>query len=189
MKKNSITVISNLRMRISNPKFYIINKKDREGYMTGYLVNFAVYTMAMLGLIFFALMIYKKFTLGGLNNNSKSKLLSIEETISLAPRKTLYVVRAGNEKFLIAGDIDKTTLISKLEDTSGKNMESEMIEQYYQRQYDNTPANFNVHTPKVVPAESKRKIYENNNSSIEKFQRKTNQQQNVLHDMLRKING
>lgn len=33
--------------------------------MGGYLVNFAVYTMAMIGLIFFALMLYKKFAIGG----------------------------------------------------------------------------------------------------------------------------
>ena len=35
--------------------------------------------------------------------------------MSLAPRKTLYIVSTGQEKFLIAGDVDKTTLISKLE--------------------------------------------------------------------------
>ena len=35
--------------------------------------------------------------------------------MSLGPRKTLYIVSTGHENFLIAGDIDKTTLISKLE--------------------------------------------------------------------------
>lgn len=84
--------------------------------MGGYLVNFAVYTMAMIGLIFFALMLYKKFALGG-DCSKKSGFLSVEESISIAPRKNLYVVRAGNERFLIAGDVDKTTLISKLDET------------------------------------------------------------------------
>ena len=83
--------------------------------MGGYLVNFAVYTMAMIGLIFFALMLYKKFAIGG-DCSKKSGFLGVEESISIAPRKNLYVVRAGNERFLIAGDVDKTTLISKLED-------------------------------------------------------------------------
>lgn len=85
--------------------------------MTGYIANFTVYTMAMIGLIFFALLTYKKFFCTGAFNK-KSNFLNIEETISLAPRKNLYVIRAGNEKFLIASDNDRTNLISKLDETS-----------------------------------------------------------------------
>ena len=84
--------------------------------MGGYIANFTVCTMAMLGLICFALVVYKKF-LGG-NSGSKSQFLGVEECISLAPRKNLYVVRAGNERFLIASDVDKTSLISKLDENS-----------------------------------------------------------------------
>lgn len=82
--------------------------------MSGYLVNFTVYTMAMLGLIFFAVFVYKKFANGGIYKDN-TKFLSIEETMSINPRKSLLVVRAGNEKFLIASDVDRTTMLSKLE--------------------------------------------------------------------------
>lgn len=85
--------------------------------MGSYLANFTVYAMAMTGLIFFAVFIYKKVMNGGFHSN-KSNFLSIEETMNINPRKSLIVVRAGEEKFLIASDIDKTTLISKLENTS-----------------------------------------------------------------------
>lgn len=166
--------------------------------MTGYLVNFAVYTMAMLGLIFFALMVYKKFSLGGFSNNSNSRYLSVEETISLAPRKTLYIVKAGNERFLIAGDIDKTTLISKLENNSVTNIknqiernETQYLEQNYRPQYENNSVDYNTNFQRINVTEQKRKTYENNISefsSIKTFPQKANQQQNVLHDMLRKIN-
>ena len=81
--------------------------------MGSYIANFTVYTMAMLGLIFFALFVYKKFMSGGLGGTS-SKFLEIEETMNINPRKSLLVVRAGNEKFLVASDVDRTTLISKL---------------------------------------------------------------------------
>jgi len=47
---------------------------------------------------------------------SKGKNLSVEETITLAPGKILYIVRAGGEKFLIAADRERTNLISKLEE-------------------------------------------------------------------------
>ena len=87
--------------------------------MFGYAANYTVYTMAMIGLICFAMFVYKKFFLNA-NFNNKSQFLGIEESISLAPRKNLHVIRAGKEKFLIACDVDKTTLISKLNENSTK---------------------------------------------------------------------
>lgn len=83
-------------------------------HMGSYIMNFTVYTMAMLGLIFFAIYIYKKVINGGLCKNN-NKFLSIEETMNINPRKSIMVVRAGNEKFLIASDIDRTTMLAKLE--------------------------------------------------------------------------
>ena len=81
----------------------------------GYLANFMVYTLAMVGIIAVALLVFKGATNCG--GGVKSKYLKVLDTLSLAPRKNLYVVSTGREKFLIAGDVDKTTLISKLETT------------------------------------------------------------------------
>lgn len=81
----------------------------------GYLANFIVYTLAMVGVIVVALLVFKNATSAG--SGSKSKYLKVIDSMSLAPRKTLYIVSTGREKFLIAGDVDKTTLISKLETT------------------------------------------------------------------------
>ena len=53
---------------------------------------------------------------GGFTSSRDKKQLSVEETLSINPRKSLLIVRAGSERFLIASDTDKTTLISKLED-------------------------------------------------------------------------
>lgn len=78
----------------------------------GYLANFMVYTLAMIGVIAIALLVFKNSVSFG--SGSKSKSLKVLDTLSLAPRKTLYVVSTGNEKFLIAGDVGQTTLISKL---------------------------------------------------------------------------
>lgn len=79
--------------------------------MSTYLLNFIVYTTAMIGVIFVAVFVYKKFSY---NSVSKSQFLNVEDCISLAPRKNLYVVRAGKERFLVASDAERTTLISKL---------------------------------------------------------------------------
>lgn len=92
--------------------------------MSGYLLNFIVYTAAMVGVIFLAVFVYKKFSYISV---SKSKFLDIEDCISLGPRKNLYVVRAGREHFLVASDIDKTSLISKL-DISDQGVQTPVLE-------------------------------------------------------------
>lgn len=78
----------------------------------GYLTNFIVYTLAMVGIIFVALMVFKNAT--NINIKGNSKNLKIIDSLSIGPRKTLYIISAGDEKFLIAGDVEKTSLISKL---------------------------------------------------------------------------
>ena len=83
--------------------------------MMGYLGHFIVYTIAMIGIIYAALLVYKKFS-AGCGFGAKSEFLKIEESISLSPRKSLYVIKAGDERFLIAADIDRTALISKLDE-------------------------------------------------------------------------
>ena len=81
----------------------------------GYLSNFIVYFFAMIGIIILALWVYQKFNVNaiGIKNNHS---LRIEDSLGISARKTLYVVRNGRERFLIAADMERTTLISKLED-------------------------------------------------------------------------
>ena len=79
----------------------------------GYITNFIVYTLAMVGVIVFALLIFKNATSVG--SGRSSKYLKIIDTISLGQRKTLYIVSTGKEQFLIAGDVNNTCLISKLD--------------------------------------------------------------------------
>lgn len=78
----------------------------------GYLSNFIVYMLAMVGVLVVAMLAFK-FTTGS-TKCSSGKCLKVLDTLSLGGRKTLYIVSAGNEKFLIAGDTDRTSLISKL---------------------------------------------------------------------------
>ncbi len=80
----------------------------------GYLTNFIVYAFAMSGVMLIAVSIYKKVC-GLPNNKQTGKLLSVQDKLAIAPRKTLYVVKAGEEYFLVAGDTERTTMLSKLE--------------------------------------------------------------------------
>jgi len=78
-----------------------------------YLVNFLVYTMAMVGLLFVCLVVYKK-TMANAKCTKNNDELVVENALKIAPRKTVYVVKAGGEKFLIAGDAERTTFLAKL---------------------------------------------------------------------------
>jgi len=82
----------------------------------GYLSNFIVYFLAMIGIIILALYVYKKFGMVSCTVR-RTNSLKIEDSLNLSPRKTLYVVKDGNERFLIAADMERTTLISKLADS------------------------------------------------------------------------
>ena len=78
-----------------------------------YLVNFLVYSMAMVGVIFACLMVYKKTMVNHkcLKDNQE---LTVENALNLSQRKTIYIIKAGSEKFLIASDAERTTFLSKL---------------------------------------------------------------------------
>ena len=102
----------------------------------GYLTNFIVYTLAMVGVIVLALVVFKSATAVGSKNGSK--FLKVHDTLSLGARKTLYIVSAGDEKFLIAGDVDKTTLISKLEENKSFELKKSSVETFKET-LDNLP--------------------------------------------------
>ncbi len=87
--------------------------------MSTYLIQFGIYTMAMVGAIFLCLMVFKKTMINSRNNNNNNEL-AIENTLNLSQRKTLYVIKAGDEKFLIAADAERTTFLSKLNDNNEK---------------------------------------------------------------------
>ena len=82
--------------------------------MGSYLVNFLVYAMAMVGLLFLCLMIYKK-TMLNTKCAKKNDELVLENALNISQRKTLYVVKAGKERFLIAADAERTSFLAKLD--------------------------------------------------------------------------
>ena len=81
--------------------------------MGGYLVHFSVFTFAMIGIMFLAVMIYSKTNINA--KNSKKGGMKIEESLNLTPRKTLHVVNVNGEKFLIAADAERTEFLAKLD--------------------------------------------------------------------------
>ncbi|MCD7780131.1 MAG: flagellar biosynthetic protein FliO [Candidatus Gastranaerophilales bacterium] len=84
--------------------------------MNSYLINFTVYTFAMIGFIALALFVYKKSMYSASVSKDKD-FLKVENSLRLSAAKTIYVLKAGDEKFLIAGDAANTTMLAKLNNT------------------------------------------------------------------------
>lgn len=82
--------------------------------MITYITAFIFYTLAMIGVLLGGFIVYKK-TFAPVKNENKG-MIKILDTYSIAPKKTLMVVRIKNERFLIALDSERTTFLSKLAD-------------------------------------------------------------------------
>ena len=139
--------------------------------MGTYLINFLVYSMAMVGLLFVCLMVYKKTMVNNRCSKNKNEL-DIENALNLSPRKTIYIVKAGNEKFLIASDAERTTFLAKL-DASGK---APAMQAY-------TPQTITPAAVKPVQKEDTGVDY----SEVMNAIKSTQKRQPVMKEMLRKL--
>ena len=146
--------------------------------------------MAMIGLIAICAIVYKKSnTLNAFNNKSS---LKIDDKIALNARKSLYVVNAGGERFLIAGDIDNTSLIAKLgqenvteinetmtsllKKTSAK--ENQTVEETIEPSFEEV----------VTPREKKFISHESENVTLPVFKTELSNAQKSLDDAFERVN-
>ena len=85
--------------------------------MNSYLAHFAIYTFAMIGFIVIVLFVYKK-TMYSQTNGVNKNYLKVENSLKLSPTKIVYVLKAGTERFLVAGDSANTTMLAKLDENN-----------------------------------------------------------------------
>jgi len=107
--------------------------------MSSYLVGFSVYTLAMIGIIFIGFVVVKKCSMARNGAKSHNNFLEIETSLSIEPRKTIHVIRAGGERVLLATDADRTTFLTKLngaEPQNVVNMEDWRTQDLEEKKYD-----------------------------------------------------
>lgn len=107
--------------------------------MITYLSAFIFYTMAMVGILLVAFIIYKK-TMVPTKVDSKS-IIKVLDSTPIGAKKNLLVVKVKNEKFLIASGIEHTTFLAKLEDNKLEEKEETLPEMpvLVQEKYVETP--------------------------------------------------
>ena len=109
--------------------------------MLGYLVNFSVYTLAMIGIILVGFVVAKK-SLSGCHSHTKNQFLSVENSISLEARKSIYIVKAGSERFLVSTDMSGTHFLTKLE--------TENVPPAVEANVDGQQSNMNMAMPSIL---------------------------------------
>jgi len=95
-----------------------------------YVGSFTLYTLLAIGVIYGLFLYFRKNpaslnSLAALGNgglqfgrnplqSQQAKKLEVETILALEPRKTLYIVRADQERFLIATSMEGTQFLAKL---------------------------------------------------------------------------
>lgn len=146
----------------------------------GYLTNFIVYMLAMVGVLVIAMLVFKHTNMAA-GKCGSGKCLKVIDTLSLGARKTLYIVSAGEEKFLIAGDVDRTSLISKLNPKSSceERISSVMTSEsndFSTRSFENT-----------IKTSTKKSYIDRSIIGINSIQ--TNPHNSVMRSMVSKLSG
>ncbi len=88
--------------------------------MLHYLGLFMAYTMLAIGAIYAVYWYLRRHAGGGgmlfgARRLESEKKLEVESMMPLEARKNLYVIRSGNERFLIATSLESTQFLSRLE--------------------------------------------------------------------------
>ena len=117
--------------------------------MNGYLLNFLVYSLAMAGIMMLSVVVYKRLSAGTVFS-SKKQNMKIEESLSLSPKKTLYVVNVQNERFLIASDTERTSFLAKLDDGKGLNVNTNKLSDVIREQVAPSQKYYS-RTPNIIP--------------------------------------
>jgi flagellar biogenesis protein FliO len=93
----------------------------------GYAAKFTVFLAVVLGLFYGIVQILKKgvFNKGKLGFLNNSKMIEVLSTTYVAPKRSLMIVKAHNQIFLVANSENGLTFLSEMTDTSGLIKEGE----------------------------------------------------------------
>ena len=139
--------------------------------MTQYLIKFIFYTGGVIGFLLIAFIIAKTCMTGSIGFKKKTGNLDIEESLAISPKKTLHIVKAFNEKFLIASDSNSTTLLAKLNSDTTE-IPTEFIEEIKTETPEPKTKNFQNIIDNQETVLTRKTIIKSNNSVIKSMLKK-----------------
>lgn len=126
----------------------------------GYAVKFTVFLAMVLGLFYGVVQLLKKgvFNRGKLGFLNNSQMIQVLSTTYVAPKRSLMVVKAHKQIFLVANSENGLQFLSEMTDTTGLIKEGE-------KQVTGTNFDLNLGSAEITTNESAFKIKENINES------------------------
>ena len=159
--------------------------------MLTYITAFIFYTLAMIGILMVAFIIYKKTTLTSPKTEGRG-MIRVIDSVQISPKKSLLVVKVKGEKFLIASGLEHTTFLAKLDDSNLSAIDEEIlqhqIKQNHQQQVDTrafVQENLNTYTQN--PEDNFRSIQEQfrNTYAQKPIENKTTKDLNLDENLLK----
>jgi flagellar biogenesis protein FliO len=126
----------------------------------GYAAKFAVFLAMVLGLFYGVVQLLKKgvFNRGKLGFLNNTQMIQVLSTTYIAPKRSLMVVKAHKQIFLVSNSESGIQFLSEMTDTSGLIKEGE-------KQVTGTNFDLNLGSAEITTSESAFKIKENINES------------------------
>lgn len=158
IKDDSISVKQAAISKAETPK-EVISSNDNFSF-AGYAVKFTVFLALVLGLFYGAVQLLKKgvFNRGKLGFLNNSQMIQVLSTTFVAPKRSLMVVKAHNQIFLVANSENGLTFLSEMTDSTGLIKEGEKL-------VTGTNFDINLGAAEVTTNDSAFKIKENINES------------------------
>lgn len=137
----------------------IATKPDNFSF-AGYAVKFTVFLAMVLGLFYGVVQLLKKgvFNKGKLGFLNNTQMIQVLSTTYIAPKRSLMVVKAHKQIFLVSNSESGIQFLSEMTDTSGLIKEGE-------KQVTGTNFDLNLGSAEITTTESAFKIKENINES------------------------
>lgn len=110
----------------SDPSQVVIGKKENFSF-AGYAVKFTVFLALVLGLFYGVVQLLKKgvFNRGKLGFLNNSQLIQVMSTTFVAPKRSLMVIKAHKQIFLVANSENGIQFLAEMTDTTGLIKEGE----------------------------------------------------------------
>ena len=145
---------------IAKPAVVPTEKKSDHFSFAGYAVKFSVFLALVLGLFYGVVQLLKKgvFNRGKLGFLNNAQMIQVLSTTYVAPKRSLMVIKAHKQIFLVANSESGLQFLSEMTDTSGLIKEGEKM-------VTGTNFDLNLDSAELVSKESDFKLKENINES------------------------
>lgn len=161
VKNDEVTVKQAAPAKNAAPATAPANKSSSDNFsMAGYAVKFAVFLAMVLGLFYGIVQLLKKgvFSRGKLGFLNNGQMIQVLSTTYVAPKRSLMVVKAHKQIFLVSNSESGIQFLSEMTDTSGLIKEGEKI-------VTGTNFDLNLGSAETTTTEETFKLKENINES------------------------